>query len=380
MPFLTVALRFALSLQVSTAELVGSPEPAEVMTAAAKGVLSKMDRIEEGVIEFFLPAAQRLLANGQPDRILAASLAALSGFRQTPKSRRCGRTAPPPPPHRHNQYKYAQIPFKRLQTYLLASKPLPSFPSQFVRSLLTNEAGYVTWRLMAPAAERISGFQPLVTALRRVARQAGIERELPQFGRTKAVEDFKAGTVGMAFDVPTTSTADLMAMVEAAEKLGYSLDKPQSVQVSTDDLMGRSGSRYGGGGGGYGRSSYGGGRGGGGYGGRGGGGGGGYSRGGSYGGRGGGGGGGYGGSRDSGYGGGRGGRGGYGGRSGGSGSYGGGGSSYGGGGGATREYGAGRGGASGGGGYGARTERSSSWSGNKSGGGSQTTLDDWAKW
>lgn len=39
------------------------------------------------VIDFFVPTADKLLASDQPARVLAASLAALAGFRAAPQPR-----------------------------------------------------------------------------------------------------------------------------------------------------------------------------------------------------------------------------------------------------------------------------------------------------
>ena len=44
-------------------------------------------QVDPSVIGFFVPTAERLLASGQPARVLAASLAALAGFRAAPKPR-----------------------------------------------------------------------------------------------------------------------------------------------------------------------------------------------------------------------------------------------------------------------------------------------------
>lgn len=75
------------STKVENAELIGSPEPTEVMTHCSRSVLTQLDKVDGGVIEFFVPAAEKLLASPQPTRVLAAALAALAGFRRVPQSR-----------------------------------------------------------------------------------------------------------------------------------------------------------------------------------------------------------------------------------------------------------------------------------------------------
>ena len=62
-------------------EVIGAPTPADVMASASRTVLSKLDRVEGEVIDFFMPAASRLIAGPHPERVLAAALAAMSGFR-----------------------------------------------------------------------------------------------------------------------------------------------------------------------------------------------------------------------------------------------------------------------------------------------------------
>jgi hypothetical protein len=73
---------------VERAELIGAAPPADVMNTAARNVLTQLDKVDNGVIDFFVPAATKLLATGQPERVLAAALASMSGFRNPPKPRR----------------------------------------------------------------------------------------------------------------------------------------------------------------------------------------------------------------------------------------------------------------------------------------------------
>lgn len=70
-------------------------------------------QVEAGVLEFFVPAAERLLASGNPSRLLAAALASMSGFRKVPSP----------------------------------------------RSLLTSERGYVTLRLMTEQQGVVDGYR-----------------------------------------------------------------------------------------------------------------------------------------------------------------------------------------------------------------------------
>lgn len=71
----------ALQVKLQGGEVIGAPTPADVMASASRTVLTKLDRVEGQVIDFFMPAATRLIAGPHPERVLAAALAAMSGFR-----------------------------------------------------------------------------------------------------------------------------------------------------------------------------------------------------------------------------------------------------------------------------------------------------------
>ena len=59
------------------------------MAASARQVAKRLDNIDEGVKDFFRPAADAVLANADPHNAMAAALAALSGIMEVPKDRRC---------------------------------------------------------------------------------------------------------------------------------------------------------------------------------------------------------------------------------------------------------------------------------------------------
>jgi ATP-dependent RNA helicase DDX21 len=307
--------RLLKDVKLTRGEVIGPPAPEDLLTAASLTVQHALSGVDAAVVDFFAPAAERLLQADRPERVLAAALAAVSGFRGAPQR----------------------------------------------RSLLTGEAGQTTLRLLAPAGQ-VDGFSTLVRALEAVAAAGGAqapelrgavgririlgaaweaERPAPPTAsvdedgaaeRQAAAADAAAyaGHEGVAFDVPEAVAAKLLsaACAQAAESRGLRLDRPTSLPLDLAELLhggrrgrnppradsgrrgggyGGGGGGYGGGGGGYGRNRGGGGGGGyergggGGYGrSRGGGGGGGYERSGS----GGGGGGGYGGRERSGGGGG----------------------------------------------------------------------------
>ncbi|KXZ51538.1 hypothetical protein GPECTOR_12g501 [Gonium pectorale] len=205
--------------KVVNAELVGAPDPAEVMRTASRSVLGKLDKVDGPVVDYFLPAAERLVSaeGAAPARVLAAALAALAGFRHVPQP----------------------------------------------RSLLTYEPGFVTLRLMAARGAAIDGVRSLGSALRTLAASAPptAARTLGEADRLigrirvvegQAAEPAEAGMSGLAFDMPTeTAEALLTHCAPAAAKKGWILDKPSSIALEVEALM-SGGGRGGGGGGRYG--------------------------------------------------------------------------------------------------------------------------------
>ncbi|KAI8476815.1 MAG: P-loop containing nucleoside triphosphate hydrolase protein [Monoraphidium minutum] len=129
-------------VKATTGLVVGTPDPADVMTAASRSVLTRLDKVEGGVIDFFVPAAEKLLAAGQPSRVLAAALAAMSGFKAVPQP----------------------------------------------RSLLTGESGRATLRLMS-APGRVDGYQSLAKTLQKLAERAGVAFNVDDIGRVRLVSD-----------------------------------------------------------------------------------------------------------------------------------------------------------------------------------------------
>lgn len=177
--------------------IVGTPEPADVMTAASRTVLTRLDKVENGVIDFFVPAAEKLLSHGQPSRVLAAALAAMSGFKAVPQP----------------------------------------------RSLLTGQSGSATLRVMA-AAGRVDGYNSLAKTLQKVGEKAGVAVNVDDVGRVRLVSDKERGLEGAAFDVPAASAAKIMSplFMDAAEKLGIFLDKPSNLPIDIAEMtLGRRG-------------------------------------------------------------------------------------------------------------------------------------------
>lgn len=68
-------------------EMGSAPGPAEVMTAAAKQVMRRLDGVDDEVREYFRPVAQLLLSSRDPQEAMEAALAALSGITSVPQPR-----------------------------------------------------------------------------------------------------------------------------------------------------------------------------------------------------------------------------------------------------------------------------------------------------
>uniref|UniRef100_A0A6S8LJW3 RNA helicase n=1 Tax=Dunaliella tertiolecta TaxID=3047 RepID=A0A6S8LJW3_DUNTE len=184
--------------KVEGAELIGSPEPKEVLTQATRSVLTQLDKVDTSVIDFFVPTADKLLASDQPARVLAASLAALAGFRAAPQP----------------------------------------------RSLLTYEEGFTTLRLLARPGQ-LDGWRSLSRALGILLKTAKINKPLENaIGKIKVVEDSKAGLAGVAFDLPGKDAAYLLShpgLMQAVAKSGMVLDKPQSIALEVQGMIGAGG-------------------------------------------------------------------------------------------------------------------------------------------
>ncbi|KAF5828319.1 P-loop containing nucleoside triphosphate hydrolase protein [Dunaliella salina] len=121
------------------------------------------------VIDFFVPTADKLLASDQPARVLAASLAALAGFRAAPQP----------------------------------------------RSLLTYEEGLTTLRLLARPGQ-IDGWKSLSRSLGMLLKTAKINKPIEStIGKIKVVEDSKAVSVFAAVHTWVARVGRVVAVVPA---------------------------------------------------------------------------------------------------------------------------------------------------------------------
>lgn len=155
------------------------PTPQQVVEAAAKQVMYRLDNVEEEVRSYFSPVAKMVLASRDPQEALEVALAALSGI-----------TAIPEP-----------------------------------RSLLTLQEGFTTLQMMSERGRitRIGHIPAIVTKLLD-SRDKG-----SSVGRIQLLDDEQSGTQGAAFDVPKALAEEIIANKDELEKKGVTLTVPTYV-------------------------------------------------------------------------------------------------------------------------------------------------------
>jgi len=155
------------------------PTPQQVVEAAAKQVMYRLDNVEQEVRSYFSPVAKMVLASRDPQEALEVALAALSGI-----------TAIPEP-----------------------------------RSLLTLQEGFTTLQMMSERGRitRIGHIPAIVTKLLD-SRDKG-----SSVGRIQLLDDEKSGTQGAAFDVPKALAEEIIANKDELESKGVTLTIPTYV-------------------------------------------------------------------------------------------------------------------------------------------------------
>eukprot|EP00798_Chlamydomonas_sp_ICE-L_P001315 gene1315-32668_t len=167
--------------KVTTAELCGSPDPEDMMMTTCRAALGTLDKVHDNVIEFFLPAAEKLLSSEQPERVLAAALASMSGIHHPPKP----------------------------------------------RSILTYTEGVTTLRIVGPKGT-VDGWKTLVDVMKSIAKKAGMKDFSANVGKIKVLDPLENGLAAVAFDLPSGSAKLLLTEgAEAAESLGFTINRAQ---------------------------------------------------------------------------------------------------------------------------------------------------------
>lgn len=205
-------------------QIICPPSPEEVMTAAAKQVMRRLDNVEDEVKAYFAPIANLVLTSRDPQDAMEAALAALSGIMQVPTP----------------------------------------------RSLLTTEDGQKTLQMMSVPGR--------ITRPAHIAAIVGRLLEDPNasVGKIRMMTSPDGKNEGAVFDVSPELATRILAQVEELGKRGVELTEPTEVPPEeslygpaprreygdrSDRGGGRSYGRGGGGGGrSYGRSGGGGGR------------------------------------------------------------------------------------------------------------------------
>ena len=186
-------------------EMVGPPNPRDVMQASTKGVLEKMVKVTPEVIQFFKPAAEKMLERSKGPDVLAAALATMSGFTRVPQP----------------------------------------------RSLLTQQDGFVTVRILAPPG-RLNGFANILHTLSELLDK---EINTQSIGRHEMINDRTSQMTGAMVDLPAATAMQILenASIKNPKLKGVVVDRPKALtldQIAASCPPERStsrGSRYGGG-------------------------------------------------------------------------------------------------------------------------------------
>lgn len=168
-------------------EMIGPPNPRDVMHSSTKHVLERMQQVQPEVLKFFEPAATKLMKSGDGAQVLAAALASLSGFAKVPKP----------------------------------------------RSLLTQEEGKVTLRFLARPG-RINGIGGIMNVMTELLGQQSAGRAL---GQSESIKDEATQMTGILVEMP--SMMAMQVLEKASEKnsslSGIRVDRPKALTL--DQIM-----------------------------------------------------------------------------------------------------------------------------------------------
>ncbi|KAI7840607.1 hypothetical protein COHA_005757 [Chlorella ohadii] len=164
-------------------KLINAPSPTEVIEAAAKQVMYRLDGVEPEVKSYFGPVARLLLSQRDPQEALEAALAALSGIQEIPEP----------------------------------------------RSLLTMEEGVQTLLIMSKPGRitRPSHVSAIVAKL-----LEGSGHGAHAVGRIRMIQEGEEE--GAAFDVPCAVATEILARVGELHKRGVNLTAPTALAPEED--------------------------------------------------------------------------------------------------------------------------------------------------
>ena len=199
--------RIIRETETTNVTVVTPPSPQQVVEAAAKQVMYRLDGVDEEVRAIFAPVARTVLASSDPQEALEAALAALSGIKQIPEP----------------------------------------------RSLLTLQEGYVTLQVMS-APGRIVKPGNVAAIVSRVTENNDAGSNV---GKIRMLSDGKRAQ-GAAFDVPKALANEIIAKKDELTARGVELTVPTTLppEEGLYDSSPRRGSGPGGGRGRYGDDDF----------------------------------------------------------------------------------------------------------------------------
>lgn len=165
--------------------VVPTPSPQQILEAAARATMHRLDNVSDDVRSYFAPVASMVLNSKDPQHALEAALAALSG---------------------------------------ITSLPEP-------RSLLTGAEGYTTLSMMAPPGRIVKPGN--VFAI--VSRVLG-ENAADDIGKIRMIPNDKEGKAGAIFDLPNQIAKDMMEKSDELLKRSVILTQPSALEDTEDDL------------------------------------------------------------------------------------------------------------------------------------------------
>ncbi|GAB4820300.1 hypothetical protein N2152v2_007346 [Parachlorella kessleri] len=187
--------RILRETETSNVAMISAPSPAEVVEAAAKQVMNRLDGVDPEVKSYFSNVAKLILDSRNPQDAMEAALAALSGIKEVPEP----------------------------------------------RSLLTLEQGLVTLRMMSQAG-RITRPQHIHAI---VSRLLNNHDKAAQVGRIRLLAEPQNRLEGAAFDVPPMLAQEILALEGELSKRGVTLTQPATLPPEEELYGGRSGGRGG---------------------------------------------------------------------------------------------------------------------------------------
>lgn len=179
--------RILRETETTDVTVITPPTPMQVVEAAAKQVMYRLDGVDDEVRAFFAPVARTVLSSKDPQEALEVALAALSGIKEIPEP----------------------------------------------RSLLTMQEGYITLQMMS-APGRIA--KPgNVSAI--VARLTGSNEAASQVGKIRLMGG--QDEQGAAFDVPKALAKEILSKADELESRGVKVFAPLTLPAEEGLYDGR---------------------------------------------------------------------------------------------------------------------------------------------